>query len=435
MKEQNAILQKLYEMLEIENSEYIIYGARLIATEVYRYICEKKYKGKFRGFAVTSIQDNSEEVEGFKVNELIEYAVYKNIVVIVAMPQKFHDEVTQYAHRVGFSRFIYIGQENMEGIKSEWMLNRFYDDKYCIYEDEFDKSWLNIIARGDKDTLRSTHYKFPTLFYLKENDIKKYVEEANLIDDFELCFGQYRNLHTLGTEDIGECDFLKVYMAFSQWDNGERKSDKYPPWIIPIQAGSALSEVCTDNMRDDIGDNISSMNRGLAELTVAYWIWKNEQDAKYKGICHYRRFFLLNEKEISNFILNDVDVVLTTPRYVPGGIRKMFIAETPVNELVFENLLLSVKNIHENEYKEFGIYINNSFYVPNNMVIAKNDIYNAYCEWLFPVIFEMIKNDEKAEYGHKFDRHVAYAAEILTSFYFSQNKDLNIYYTDYRFTK
>ena len=73
-------------------------------------------------------------------------------------------------------------------------------------------------------------------------------------------------------------------------------------------------------------------------------------------------------------------------------------------------------------------------YCPNNMVIAKSEIYDAYCEWIFPILFRMEEMDEEKGYGHKGDRHIAYAAEILTSYYFARHKDeYFIAVTDYSF--
>ncbi|MCH5185703.1 MAG: DUF4422 domain-containing protein, partial [Oscillospiraceae bacterium] len=221
-------------------------------------------------------------------------------------------------------------------------------------------------------------------------------------------------------------------MVFSHRDNGKRNHGKLPEWIVPIQAGSVLTEEKSDAVLDETGENISSENSRLAELTAAYWIWKNDNDPEYKGLCHYRRHFVISDDEIRMLKYNNVDVILTTPRYAPGGVGKMFLTETPVKEAVFENMFEAIKECSTEDIEPFKRYIGKCMYVPNNMVIARNEIYNRYCEWLFPILLKMIESDVETGYGHETDRHIAYAAEMLTSFYFSK-AELNKYLTDYKY--
>ena len=48
---------------------------------------------------------------------------------------------------------------------------------------------------------------------------------------------------------------------------------------------------------DDLGDSISEKNIHFSELTGWYWIWKNVTDVNTVGLCHYRRYFVLDENE------------------------------------------------------------------------------------------------------------------------------------------
>lgn len=82
----------------------------------------------------------------------------------------------------------------------------------------------------------------------------------------------------------------------------------------------------------------------------------------------------------------------------------------------------------------FRNYMKTCFYYPNNMVIARNEIYNDYCEWIFRILFRMLEIDIETDYGHINDRHIAYAAELLTSWYFVKHKEKYcITVTDYEF--
>ena len=112
----------------------------------------------------------------------------------------------------------------------------------------------------------------------------------------------------------------------------------------------------------------------------------------------------------------------------------MFIAETPVKESVMNNLLSALDMVASEDRQEFEDYLDGDFYFPNNMVVAKSNIYDAYCEWIFPVLLRMLDVDLDTGYGHENDRHIAYAAELLTSYYFMKRKSkLKTAFTDYKF--
>ena len=142
----------------------------------------------------------------------------------------------------------------------------------------------------------------------------------------------------------------------------------------------------------------------------------------------------MTEQEVMAADQNGIDVILTIPRYVPFGIKSMFLAETPVKEPVYEMMLQTIKECHKEDVDAFCEYMDECFYYPNNMVVARANIYDDYCEWIFPVLMRMLELDKETGYGHETDRHVAYAAELLTSFYFVKNRErYRVAVTEYRF--
>ncbi len=227
---------------------------------------------------------------------------------------------------------------------------------------------------------------------------------------------------------------MAVYMAASQKDKPLKTAYQPYRYVHPLQAGAALADIKNSQLEDDKGENISEKNVSFAEMTAVYWIWKNAPSAKYKGLCHYRRHFVMNEKQAKELEREDIDVVLTTPRLVLNGIKEMFLSDTPVKADVFENMMNSIQDMAGDVYADYARrYFDSFFYYPNNMLIAREKIFNDYCNWIFPILFCMEKNDLK-NHVVKTDRHIAFAAELLTSLYFSFHKeDLKIAVTDYLF--
>lgn len=426
----------------------LIYGAHLVALELYRYL-KFLFNGlEFAGFVVTSAEGNPEELEQEKVIEIQDCQASKDATVMIAMPEKYHDEAEAYARGLGFSNFIRISLEKMSELKGRQILRSYTADqnsKLCLYEDDHDVSWLNMAQHSENSFGESgqarRHYKFPTLYYLDLESVFRKAERFEFYEDYERILGIYRNLHGLPVKPVSDIDSkdsgkqqLHIYMVFSKWDSAAIARTEYPKWICPIQAGSVFTEKKPGPFLDETGDNISEKNRMLAEMTAAYWIWKNAAPVKYKGLCHYRRHFVITEEEVMALEENGIDAILTTPRYVPGGIRNMFLEETPVKEAVYRAMLEAVWECHPESRESFERYLEECLYYPNNMVIARSEIYDAYCEWVFPVLFQMLEIDQETGYGQETDRHVAYAAELLTSYYFAMHKDeYCVVVTDYKF--
>ena len=422
------------------NEKILIYGAHLIALECCRFFIAHGKRNNIVGIAVTNKKGNPKEVEGFPVKEISEYKnLCKKLCVIIAMPEKYHTTVQIYAEKLGFVNFIKLGLEEMSLIKGRQLLlelKRNPGYSFVLEESDIDNSWMNI--RTKKKEINH-YYKFPTLFYKNIEDIFNEVEKKDIQKQYQDTLGLYRNLHqvlkkskTVKEEQIE--NIIKVFMAFSKGDSTRVRAASYHSWICPLQLGGRDIRIEMPCLYDDIGESIADKNSIFAEMTGAYWIWKNINNVVYKGLCHYRRHFIITESEINTLEKNGVDVILTTARYVPFGIGSMFLEETPVKKLVFESLYRALHECSLEDEDGFRNYMKTCFYYPNNMVIARNEIYNDYCEWIFRILFRMLEIDIETDYGHINDRHIAYAAELLTSWYFVKHKEKYcITVTDYEF--
>ncbi len=149
--------------------------------------------------------------------------------------------------------------------------------------------------------------------------------------------------------------------------------------------------------KDNTGDNISELNPSFCEITGLYWAWKNLQ-ADYIGLVHYRRHFSMKRKA-------DLwDSVLTYAQLEPYlGRKRVF---TPTKRRYFiETLYSHYKHTHyasqldetrrilEEKYPEYlGAYdrvIKRRYGYMFNMMIMEKPLFDAYCDWLFEILFEL----------------------------------------------
>lgn len=424
-------------MIKCRGQIILIYGAHLVALECYRHLCRCGCGDRVIGFAVSDIQDNPDELEGKPVKSISDYISHADkCTVVIAMPRKYHNVVESGARDLGFDDFVHIGLEDMSLIKGDWLISSCSNLlPFEIRKSSNDPSWLDALVEGPFTTSR---FKYPTLYYC---DVQEMINES--LRYIELYGAEIEGVTGLkdldspgmNTPNINPEQILNVFMAVDTNNVENVRDGALVPWIKPILVGCVGSVNIDGCSRDDEYEgNLSGKNLIFAEMTGAHWIWKMANDSEYKGLCHYRRFFDLTEVDILKMKEAVIDALLTTPRFVPGGIRKMFVAETPVKSYVINSMLDSVEKFSPGERDDFDAYLNSHFYFPNNMVIAKSELYDEYCEWIFPILIRMLEIDLETGYGHDDDRHIAYAAELLTSFFFMKRKHvLKIAYTDYIF--
>jgi len=209
-----------------------------------------------------------------------------------------------------------------------------------------------------------------------------------------------------------------VYMAKCHVDPPLKGNYHIPSWIRPIQAGASLTDARISEISDNTGENISTKNRNYSELTATYWVWKNT-DHKYKGICHYRRLLVLTDDEIKNLEASGIDAVLPLPFVCMNDTSEQFLRYISPDDY---NLTMSVLKRISPEYYEAAQSIYRDKYIYNyNMLIARQKVFDDYCSWMFPLLFEIEKISEQNRKRN--DRYIGYIGEILTSLYFLYNKN------------
>lgn len=166
------------------------------------------------------------------------------------------------------------------------------------------------------------------------------------------------------------------------------------PMYIPLHVGHKNAKEDFGYLGDDTGDNISDLNCYYAELSGVYWVWKNYRDADCVGICHYRRFltseagYVFSEAEYER-ILEDYDIVTTKQLELPGSYRNGFGAHHKVGTLDETGRIIA--ELYPEYYDTFVSLVHQNKTYFGNIMVAKKELYDAYCEWLFTIFFALQK--------------------------------------------
>lgn len=203
------------------------------------------------------------------------------------------------------------------------------------------------------------------------------------------------------------------------------------PVYLPVQVG-AEGKAPIGYTPDNTGDNISSKNPHFCELTGLYWAWKN-LDADYLGLVHYRRYF--TRKEVRSIEAKKEQILTGSewqallakhPVIVPDK-RKYYI-ETNRSHYNHahhsEGLDLAETIIHEQcpEYdKAFATVMNRTSAHMFNMFVMRRDLFDAYMEWMFSILFEIEKRVDITGWDTYESRIYGFVSELLLDVWLEQN--------------
>ena len=163
------------------------------------------------------------------------------------------------------------------------------------------------------------------------------------------------------------------------------------PLYLPVQAGAACHERLPYT-GDDGGDSISGKNDIYCELTALYWAWKN-LPADAIGLCHYRRYFrepgekqILTEKTLQK-LLQKTPVILPNKRnyFIETGESQFVHAHGAENLEVLKQVLAEKAPAYLDAFSgSMSRTAGHRF----NMMIMRREELEAYCSWLFDILFE-----------------------------------------------
>lgn len=209
---------------------------------------------------------------------------------------------------------------------------------------------------------------------------------------------------------------IKILVACHKADPAIRQDDIY----MPIHVGKALHpELDLGFQGDDTGDNISEKNGSYCELTAMYWAWKNlPKDVDIVGLCHYRRYFDLDNKDPKGHIqklLNKKDLIA-----LPFQPREFSNIDRLAQLTCFEDATLFVELLTES-FPQWKPIIGKYFYKDNyasicNMMIMPRNLFNEYCAFMFPFLEKLEMTLLHTEYS-RIQRRIGYFAELLLGFW------------------
>lgn len=197
-----------------------------------------------------------------------------------------------------------------------------------------------------------------------------------------------------------------------------------PSYIKKLQVGGALTDEIVAEFNDAAGDNISDKNGNYSELTGLYWIWKNAlpkfEDGSYCGLAHYRRMLELSEDDLLRLTDNDIDVVLPYPMPYEPNIEAHHLRY--LSESEWNAVLRTLEEFQPDYAKVFQEILKQEYFYNYNVILAKKDVLDDYCSWLFPLLFRIEEiNDPVGEKTP--NRYIGYIGETLETLYFMYHKD------------
>ena len=206
------------------------------------------------------------------------------------------------------------------------------------------------------------------------------------------------------------------------------------PLYVPVQVG-AEGKDDLGFTPDNTGDNISAKNANYCELTGLYWAWKN-LDADFLGLAHYRRQFTLfrstNDRRDSlsldqaRQLLGNADALLPKKRdYWIETNYQQYVHAHHKEDLDTTRQILTEK--HPEYLDAYDRVMKKTTGHRFNMFIMRRELSDAYCEWLFDILFELEKRLDISSYSVQDQRVFGYVSERLLDVWITQN---NIKYKD-----
>lgn len=376
-KELNVVVaHKHFIETKRKKKTIVIYGDQAIALGAYNAIKDVYPEKNVECFLVTSMGNNAPVLGGILVRELNEFVAgmtqqeKDDIEVLIATPENLMGAIENSLEEVGLHNY-----KRLDSIR-----------------------WAKLQEKG----------------FTKN---RKFIPLTTYLDG-------------INTPDI------HIFQMVHHRDKDLQTSYENPDYMTRLQVGVVNADKYVAELRDNELDNISEKNGNYSELTGLYWIWKNyvqagKSEKGYVGLAHYRRFLEFSDNDLTKLRNNDIDVVLPYPMPYEPNIEAhhlRYLSNSEWNAVL--QALDELKPEYSKAYKEI---LKQNYFYNYNVILAKSDVLDDYCSWLFPLLFRIEEiNDPNGE--KQPNRYIGYVGETLETLYFMHNKDkMKIAHTGCRF--
>lgn len=165
-------------------------------------------------------------------------------------------------------------------------------------------------------------------------------------------------------------------------------------------------------------DNIEYISPYINEMSAMYDIWKNKKD-EIKGQIQYRKHLAYNGEMLkyddAKKLLEEYDMITTIPYKVKDGIYHNLRGEIG-DEPIKQALDKYYRELCEIEPELYDYFNSTSFHY-GNLFICKKEIYDAYCEWFFPIIIPLTEQFVNEDLGCGKRRMMGYIGERLFTYW------------------
>lgn len=184
---------------------------------------------------------------------------------------------------------------------------------------------------------------------------------------------------------------------------------------LPLQVGAAGKPPIPGFARDDEGEGISARNASYCELTGLYWAWRNVR-VEAVGLVHYRRHFrgahgIATGGELAACLV-DHDVILPRKRhYMIETTYSQYVHAHHAQDLDVTRQILAERSA--DEAASFDRVMRSTSGHRFNMFVMRRPFFEAYCAWLFDVLFELERRLDTSSYSPYDARVFGFVGERL----------------------